>query len=221
MARLYLVTDKTEIDRRRALLRAESGVGPAVPVVPVVEVWQDLYTPDVFWLGDDEARRAAYGTRAVRAPAGLFWLGEESKAALERVGPPLAVILALPDQAVSVYYGPNLTDIDSLPSEESLKARVLSAHGIAVLWMTYDRFGRRSDLPSAAPTDPTFHLRRPRGLVAHVWRLFRTRQEAIEYVTQHLGDDPEAIGWVQTLPSDTFEALLERFANRPGPPQSG
>src|SRR5262245_46783414 len=105
MPRLYLVADRAEIERRRVL------VDPS----RLVEVWQDLHTPDVFWLGDDEVRRIAYGRPGDRSPAGLVWMGESSKAVLDAVDDrPLPFRLALPSEAVPVYYGPRLTDIDSL-----------------------------------------------------------------------------------------------------------
>lgn len=201
MGRLYLVADKAEIDRRKKLVGS----------FPLVEVWQDLYTPDIFWMGEDEPRRIAYGRREERVPGGLFWMGEQSKAALDRTGEPLPFLLALPDETVPAYYGSRLSDTESLPSEESLKARVLSAHGIAVVWATYDPSGGRTEYQPTSPTDPTFYLRRPRGQVVHLWRLFRTRPQAIGYVTERLATDPDAVRWAERLPADDFAELVARF----------
>jgi hypothetical protein len=203
--RLYLVADKVEIDRRRRLAR-----GPAV-----VEVWQDLYTPDVLWLADDETRRHAYARPAERPPGGLFWMGEASRAALDGLGDPLPLVLSVPAHAVPIYYGPLLADLESLPTEESLRARVLSAHGVAVVWATYHPSGARNEFQPAAPTDPTFHLRRPRGFVVHLWRLFRTRREATLHVAEHMTGDPEAARWAEGLPAEDFSDLVERFG-QPG-----
>jgi len=204
MGRLYLVPDKTEIDRRKTL----------VDPPRLVEVWQDLYTEDIFWMGEDEARRLSYGRSEPRAPTGLFWMGEESKAALDRVGDPLAFLLALPDDAVPIYFGARLADPESLPAEESLRARVLSAHGIAVIWATYGPSGGRNEYQPTSPTDPTFYLRRPRGPVVHLWRLFRTKREALGYATQHLAGDPEALRWAERLVVEDFDGLVERFGER-------
>lgn len=203
--RLYLVAGKAEIDRRRKLLTASA----------IAEVLHDLHAGDVFWIGDAEARRVAYARPAEPRPRGLFWMGGELKALLDGVGEPLPFLLALPAEAVPVYYGPHLADIQSLPAEESLRARVLSAHGIAVLWTTYDAYGRRNEFQPAAPTDATFHLRRPRGEAAHVWRLFATRHEAMAHVGHSSGSDPEGIEWARTLPAADFQDLLERAALRP------
>ncbi|MBI4588492.1 MAG: hypothetical protein HY725_06605, partial [Candidatus Rokubacteria bacterium] len=98
-----------------------------------VEVWGDLYD------------------------AGQFWMGEAAKRHLESVGPPLAPQLVIDADLVSVYYGPRLCDVESLPSEESLKSRVLSAHGVSVAWITVDQFGERTTYDPASPADPIFY----------------------------------------------------------------
>jgi hypothetical protein len=158
-------------------------------------VWPDLYAPDI--------------------RSGSCWIGEISKRALDGVGEELPFLLAIEESAVPVYYGPRLTDVDSLPPEDSLKARVLSAHGIAAAWATYDRFGVRNDYAPKAPTDATFFLRRPGGRAAHLWCLFRTKREALAYMTERVGPDPEAAGWAQRLASEDFQELLERYGRKP------
>ncbi len=162
-----------------------------VPPGQLVEAWQDLYV------------------------AGDFWLGETSKALLDGVGAPLPVKLALDGGAVPIYYGPRLQDIESLPFEESLKSRVLSAHGIAVAWITVDQFGERTVYEPAGPADPIFFLRRPAGTAAHIWRLFRTRREAHAYMAEYYGKDSEGRDWTDSLPVDTFEGLMAKHAQRP------
>jgi hypothetical protein len=199
--RLYLLREKEEIDRRKGLL------GPGV----AIETWQDLYTPGIVWIGDDETRRLAYAAAREAASAGLYWVGEEAKRMLESAGGELPFELAVDGQAVSIYYGPRLADTESLPSEESLKARVLSAHGIAVVWATYDQLGRRSEHQPSGPTDPLFYLRRTRGRVAHLWRLFRTKAEAIAFAAERGARDPEMLEWAEQIPVADFEELLRRF----------
>jgi hypothetical protein len=161
-----------------------------VPKGSVVEAWPDI----------------AVG-------GGTFWVGEESKALLDAAGEqPMAAQLALPAEAVPVFYGPQLCDLESLPREESLRARVLSAHGVAVAWVTLDRFGQRAILGPASPADPVFHLRRPGGGAGHVWRLFRTKQHAIEWTDEAYGADSEAAEWASALPAADFDALVRRHA---------
>jgi len=156
----------------------------------VIEAWADLYLP------------------------GLYWLGDQSKALLDGLGPPMPPQLSIPGDAVAVYYGPQLCDLESLPPEESLRSRVLSAHGIAVAWITLDRFGHRASHAPASPLDPVFHLRRLGGGAGHVWRLFTTRQDAADYLGEHYGPDSEAHAWARKLADDTFDAMLARHTPR-------
>jgi hypothetical protein len=116
--------------------------------------------------------------------------------------------------AVPVYYGPRLSDVESLPLEESLRARVLSARGIAVVWISYDQFGQRTVYEPTGPADPIFYLRRPGGTAAHIWRLFRTKPEARAYMAEYYGRDSEGREWAATLPAETYEDLLARHAQR-------
>ncbi len=78
-------------------------------------------------------------------------------------------------------------------------------------WVTYDRFGERNQYEPKLPNDPTFFLRRPRGRAAHLWRLFRTKREAVAYVAEHFGDHPEAMEWAEQVAVENFDGLVERF----------
>jgi len=148
------------------------------------------------------------------AGGGTFWVGEDSKALLDAAGAqPMTPALAIPADAVAIFYGPHLCDLESLPREESLRARVLSAHGIAVAWITLDRLGQRTVHESTGPADPIFHLRRPGGGAGHVWRLFKDKREAIEWMEETYGADSEGAEWARKLPSDDFEALVKRHAS--------
>ncbi len=111
-----------------------------------------------------------------------------------------------------MYYGPKLCDLESLPREESLKTRVLSAHGIAVAWISLDRFGERVSYEPKAPTDPIFHLRRPGGSAGHLWRLYRTKREAVVDLTERYGADSEAVEWAEALAIGNWDDLLTRYA---------
>lgn len=161
---------------------------PLVPAGRLVEAWPDLYA------------------------RGEFWVGESAKALLDGTGAPLPARLELDAAAVPVYYGPRLCDIESLPAEESLQTRVLSAHGLAAAWITLDRFGERSQYEPKSPADPVFYLRRPGGSAAHVWRLFQSRREAWVYLGEYFGDDPEGRQWADALPAATWEDLIARYA---------
>jgi hypothetical protein len=155
-----------------------------LPAGRVIEAWPDLLMP------------------------GGFWMDEESKALLDADGDAVAAELAIEAESIAVYYGPRLTDLDSLPTEGSLRTRVLSAHGIAVAWITLDRFGQRASYEPQSPTDPVFHLRRRGGGTGHLWRLFRTRQEAVVFTTEAYGEDSEAAEWARALTIADFAELV-------------
>lgn len=165
-------------------------------------------------------RRARVGRGAVveawpdLVGGGTYWVGEDSKALLDAVGEPLRPHLVVPADRVPIFYGPQLDDLESLPREESLRARALSAHGIAIAWVTVDRHGRRVQHDPAGPADPIFHLRRPGGGAGHVWRRFDTRDAAVRWAGEHWPDEPEAVEWARAIPAEDFEDLLRRHAVR-------
>jgi hypothetical protein len=161
-----------------------------VPPGQLVEAWPDLYVP------------------------GFVWMGEESRLCLETATGALTPALVVDAAAVAVYYGPRLTDLASLPSEASLKARILSGHGMAAAWITLDQFGERLVHRVDSPLDPVFFLRRPGGASTHQWRLFRTKAEAVLFMREHYGGDLEANDWAASLGVDSYEELLERHARR-------
>jgi hypothetical protein len=147
---------------------------------------------------------------------GSFWVGEGSKALLDAAGEaPMLAHLSVPEDAVAIYYGPHLCDLESLPREESLRARVLSMHGIAVAWITLDRFGERVTHEPASPTEPVFHLRRPGSGAGHVWRGFRTKDDAVAFMREAYGAESEGVEWAEALPVEDFETLLRTRATRP------
>jgi hypothetical protein len=157
-----------------------------LPPGRLLEAWPDLYV------------------------SGRAWVGDEARALLETAGGALDVAVSVNAATVPVYYGPRLQDVESLPLEESLRARVLSAGGIAVAWISYDQFGQRTVYEPTGPADPIFYLRRPGGTAAHIWRLFRTKQEARVYMAEYYGRDSEGRDWVETLPAETYQDLLAR-----------
>jgi hypothetical protein len=161
-----------------------------VPPGHIVEAWPDLHAP------------------------GECWVGETSKAVLDAAGDPLPMRLVVDAARVPLYYGPRLRDLESLPTEESLRARVLSAHGIAAAWITLDAAGERVTYEPASPEDPVFFLRRPGGSSAHLWRLFRRRAEAETYMKEYYGRDDEASAWARALPWAGWDDFIERHTTR-------
>ncbi|HUG38330.1 MAG TPA: hypothetical protein VML54_15335 [Candidatus Limnocylindrales bacterium] len=160
---------------------------PLVPRGQLVEVWADLYTP------------------------GQFWIGSASKRLLDAADDtPLASVREVRGEDVPIYYGPRDADAESLPLEESLRGRVLSGRGIAVACITIDDLGERRRHEPASPRDPIFYLRRPGGSAAHLWRLFRTKDEAKAYQGEFYGHDPKAREWASTLPWESYDDLVQR-----------
>jgi hypothetical protein len=166
----------------------------ALPPGTLVEAWPDLTQP------------------------GVVWVDDETKQVLDSVGAPLRPRLSIDGDWIRIYYGPRLRDVGSLPREGSLRARVLSAHGLAVAWATIDERGDRVDHEAAGASDPIFYLRRPRTDAAHVWRLFRTKRDAVAFVEARFADDREARQWAQGLPVDDFQSLIDRAATGGGAP---
>jgi hypothetical protein len=42
----------------------------------------------------------------------------------------------------------------------------------------------------------------------HVWRLFRTREEAVEFMARTFPHDPQARAWAESVPVDRYLDLL-------------
>ncbi len=139
---------------------------PKVAAGQLVEAWPDLFV------------------------RGEFWMGARAKALLDETGPPLLAKLAVEDSAVPVYYGPRLADVESLPDIESLQTRVLSAHGVAVAWITVNQLGERTQYEPQGPTDPVFYLRR------------------------HFGRDPDGRQWAENVPAASWDEMLTRYATQ-------
>ena len=79
--------------------------------------------------------------------------------------------------------------------------------------LTLDRFGERTTYQPSAMDDPVFYLRRVGGGAVHVWRTFRTRAEAVTYLSEAYGADSEAAsstGSSDTSPlSETWSVHLD------------
>src|SRR2546422_8251502 len=111
---------------------------------------------------------------------------------------------------------PYTTLFRSLPREESLRARVVSGRGIAAAWITLDRFGQVNAYEPQSPADPVFNLRRVGGGKGHLWRLFRTKQEAIVYMGGSYGRESEGAEWARGLGVESFEDLVTRYSSALG-----
>jgi hypothetical protein len=61
-----------------------------------------------------------------------------------------------------------------------------------------------------------FYLRRARAKAVHAWRLFRSRQEAVQYAMEMLKGDEDAARWADAVPAHDFDDLVRRFGLSPG-----
>src|SRR5262249_25350868 len=140
--------------------------------------------------------------------------GEESRRALDAAGAgPIAPLLAGGDTGVTPYYRPRPARVGSPPSEEALPAPVPSPHGIPGGPVPDGQSRAPARHHAAPPTRPVLRLRRAGPRVAHRWRLFRTRREALVYMAEYYGKDAEARQWAEALPVADFEELLSRFGS--------
>jgi len=159
----------------------------ALPTGTAVEAWLDVFQP------------------------GVFWVSVATKRLLDEAGPPLTPSAAVDSGSISIFYPGDPQDAASLPSEESLRVRVVAGHGIAVTWYgTTSQVGGRPLPEPTSPEDAFFYLMKMGGSANHAWRLFRTRDEAVEFMARHFPDDATAKAWAESLPVSRYFELLSR-----------
>jgi len=152
-----------------------------------IEIWSDVFEP------------------------GILWVADEARQVLEEVGIAFTVLAQIPSDSIPVYHARHLQpDPESLPGEDSVKARVLAGHGIgAVLFF----IGDGKQMPpeeSTGPKDALFYLSKPGAGYYYLWRLFRSKEDAEHYVTQQmLKDDEDAQRWAASIPVTAYEELLQ------------
>jgi hypothetical protein len=159
----------------------------ALPRGTVVEAWLDVFHP------------------------GVFWVSETTKQLLDGVGSPLTASAHVDGERISLFVPDELPDRASLPSVDSLHVRIAASHGIAATWYgTTSQVGGRPLPEPASPEDTFFFLMKMGGNANHAWRLFRTRDEAAEFMMRHFPDDAKAKTWAEELPVARYSDLLSR-----------
>ena len=157
----------------------------ALPQGTVVDAWPDVFDPR------------------------SFWIGEMAKRLLDAPGAPLRASVTVEGSRIAIYYPDEPRDGASLPPRDSLRVRVLSGHGIAVAWFgTTVGVGKRPLPEPASPEDAFFFLMRMGSRINHAWRLFRTRDEAIEFMGRHFPEDAKGRAWAEALPVTSYIDLL-------------
>lgn len=152
-----------------------------------VEIWSDVFEP------------------------GIFWVADEAKMALEEARIPFTILAQIPTACVPVYFARHLQpDPESLPNEDSVKARVLAGHGIGAV---LSFIGDGQQMPPEEPTDPKnalFYLSGPGAKYYYLWRLFRSKEDAEHYVAQKLLGDEAAQRWTASIPVAAYGELLQQ-----------
>jgi hypothetical protein len=148
---------------------------------------------------------------------GMFWVADDARAALEAVTIPFEVVHRVPAEQVRVFHAPQIRpDPDSLPEEDSVRARTLAGHGIgAVLFFV----GDGTQMPPEEPSDPRdalFYLSRPGARYYCLWRLFRSKEDAERHVVQKFPGDERATRWVTSIPVLAYAELLENTGEGDG-----
>ncbi|HYB72929.1 MAG TPA: hypothetical protein VED18_06125 [Candidatus Sulfotelmatobacter sp.] len=181
MGMLVLVRATADFRARRERAARE------LPKGMLVETWRDVFLPD------------------------LFWMGEETKAALDAGGAAsLPAVARVDEEAVPIWRG-TVEDAESLPPPRSIRTRTLAGHGIAVAWVQSLKAGARLPHEPTGPEDAFFYLMRMGGSPNHLWRLFRSRADAQHHFTRALPADAAAAVWAETLPHEDYGALLRSF----------
>lgn len=157
----------------------------ALPKGTVAEVWPDVFAP------------------------GMFWISEATKELLEGVGGPLRPSAVVESSRILIFYPDEPRDLVSMPLEDSVRGRVLAGHGIAATWYGTTAHPGIRPLPEpATPEDAFFYLMRVGSRTNHVWRLFRTREEAVEFIGRTFPHDARASAWAESLPVARYLDLL-------------
>lgn len=152
-----------------------------------IEIWSDVFDP------------------------GILWVADEARQALEELGIAFTVLAQIPSDSVPVYYAPHLhPDPESLPGEDSVKARVLAGHGIGAVLVF---IGDGKQAPPEEPTglkDALFYLSKPGAGYYYLWRLFRSKEDAEHYAAHALKDDGDAQRWAASIPVMAYAELLQK-----------
>jgi hypothetical protein len=157
----------------------------ALPKGTVAEVWLDVFLP------------------------GTFWISEATKRLLDTTGTPLTPSAVVEGTRIPIFLPDEPRDAGSLPREESLRVRVLAGHGIGVTWYgTTSHAGGRPLPEPTSPEDAFFYLMQMGSSANHVWRLFRTRDEAVEFMARYFPGEPKASAWAAALPVARYSELL-------------
>jgi hypothetical protein len=181
MAILVLIRATPDLRARRERAARE------LPKGQLLETWRDVFLPD------------------------LFWMGEETKAALDAGGSaPLTAVARVDEEAVPIWQG-TVEEAGSLPTPRSIRTRTLAGHGIGAAWVRPLKGGAGLPHEPTGPEDAFFYLMRAGGSPNHLWRLFRSPADARYHLARALPADAAAAAWAEALAHEDYGALLRSF----------
>ncbi|MBI3989395.1 MAG: hypothetical protein HY347_07235 [candidate division NC10 bacterium] len=186
MLKIYRLGDAAEI------LKRKQAIPPGVPA----QVWGDVLEQSKVGL--------------LRLPK-FFWVDEETKMVLDGLGDPLKPLFAIDGEKIPIFSLKPPEGREGYPSETSVRVRVIAGHGIGVAWLQCDPGEARLLHEPSSPRDAFFFLKRVGFHATHLWRLFRSREDARWFVNTYSPEDPQASTWPDLLPADDFEDFLRRY----------
>ncbi len=89
----------------------------------------------------------------------------------------------------------------------ALAASLISVR-IGVSVALVEEGGSRPSVEPSAPEDAYFFLSRPRAGRYFIWRLFRSKADATEFLRKHKLADAHLERWIATATVETFEDLV-------------
>lgn len=135
----------------------------------------------------------------------VFVTTSETKDALDRHDIPYNLLAEEDGARISVYHSP-LSREELSDYEDAIKALALAWRAIAVacvgvngesnLGFDLSSSGAKSFTYFTAPAGHTF-----------IWRLFRERDEAVDFLTKLTAGDKKAIEWAESIPLASFKEL--------------
>jgi len=141
----------------------------------------------------------------------FFWVDEATKRVLNGLGDPLESLFAVDGERIPIFSLKPPADMEDYPSETSVRVRVIAGHGIGVAWLQCDPGGTPLLHEPSSPRDAFFLLKRVGSNVTHLWRLFRSREDARWFLNTYFPEDPQVSTWPDLLPADDFEDFLRRY----------
>lgn len=135
----------------------------------------------------------------------VFVATGETKAAMDRYEVPYNLLAEEDATRISLYHSP-LSQEELGEYEDALKALSLACRSIALACVGVNGEGNLGfDLSEGV--DNFTYFTAPAGHT-FIWRLFRERDEAVEFLDKLTVGDEEAKDWAQSIPLESSEELV-------------